>query len=162
MDMKRSMLRESGIRMKTLAVICMLAAAAQAQDRHDWQSIGQLRSGDPIRLSLKTGPVDGPFQSWTPQDVTAGTMTARKDDVLKIERFGAGHRAKHAAIGAAIGFGAGFGVGAGVSGCGGGQLGPCISRGAGGALGGGVGAILGAAIGALLPGHRRELIYSSQ
>ncbi len=148
--------------MKTLVVICMLGAAALAQDRHDWQSLGQLRTGDRVRLSLKSGPVDGPFQSWTPQSVTAGTVTAKKDDVLKIERIGGSHRGKHAAIGAAIGFGAGFGVGAAVSGCDRGSLGPCISRGAGGAIVGGVGAILGAGIGALLPRHSRELIYASR
>jgi len=69
-----------------------------------------LQTGDRIRLSLKTGPVEGTFQSWTPQQVTAGTVTARREDVLKIERYrqGGWGRGKTAAVGAAIGLGVGF------------------------------------------------------
>ena len=70
-----------------LVLLCGLGTVAAGQDRHDWQSLTQLQSGDRIRLALKTGPVTGAFQSWTPQQVTAGTVTARRHDVLKIERY---------------------------------------------------------------------------
>jgi hypothetical protein len=148
---------------RKLLLLCALTAAAHAQDRRDWQSLAKLQTGDSIRLSLKTGPVDATFQSWTPQQITAGTITARREDVLRIERYRhSGSRAKHAAIGAAIGFGGGFAIGAGVTGCRQGQFGPCISRGEGGAIAGAVGAVIGAGIGALLPNRSRELIYSSR
>jgi hypothetical protein len=110
----------------TLVLLSALGTVAAGQDRRDWQSVAQLRAGDRIRLSLKTGPVEGAFQNWTAQQVTAGTVTARREDVFKIERYrqsGWG-RGKRAAVGALIGFGGGFAVGAGVGGCRGGQLGP--------------------------------------
>ena len=145
----------------TLAAICLLASAVHGQDRHDWQSLAQLHAGDRIRLSLKTEPVEGVFQSWTPQQVTAGTVTAKREDVLQIERYrqGAWGRGKSAAVGALVGFGGGFTIGAAAGGCHTGEFGPCFSRGAlGGALGA-AGAVIGAGIGALLPRHTRELIY---
>jgi hypothetical protein len=146
-----------------LLLLCALVAPAHAQDRHDWQSLAKLQAGDSIRLTLKTGPVDGTFQSWTPQQVTAGSITAKREDVLKIERNRpGGTRAKHAAIGALIGFGGGFAIGAGVTGWHAGQFGPCVSRGEGDAIAGAVGAVIGAGIGALLPHHARELIYTSR
>ena len=146
-----------------VALISALGSAAHGQDRHDWQSLGQLQAGDKIRLSLKTGPVTGVFQNWTPQQVTAGTATAQKEDVVKIERYRqGGGRGKRAAIGAVIGFGGGFAIGAGITGCHQGEIGPCVSRGVGGAAAGGAGAVIGAAIGALLPGHNKELIYSAK
>jgi hypothetical protein len=143
-------------------VICALAAAAQGRDRHDWeQSNSRLQPGDQILLSLKTGPVTGSFQNLTPQAVTVGTVTAKRDDVIKIERYRQGRsRSKHAAIGALIGGGAGFGIGASLSLCGG--LGPCISRPEAGAVAGGAGVVIGGLIGALLPVHTKELIYSAR
>jgi hypothetical protein len=144
--------------MRLLLLICVLGTAV-GQNRDDWQSVARLQPGDRIRLSLKTGPVEGPFQNWTPQQVTAGTVTARKEDVLKIERYRPHSRGKAAAIGALIGFGGGFAVGAGAFGCNHTQFGPCISRGAGGAILGGVGAIIGAGIGAMLPRPSRDVIY---
>ena len=101
-----------------LALLSAPPAAIDAQDRHDWQSLAQLQAGDRIRLSLKTGPVTGVFQTWTPEQVTAGTVIAKKDDVLKIERYrsGGSGRGKKAAIGALIGFGGGFAIGAGATG----------------------------------------------
>jgi hypothetical protein len=143
--------------------LCAIGPVIEAQDRHDWQSLAQLQPGDKVRLSLKTGPVTGVFRAWTPEQVTAGTVTARKEDVLKVQRYGRGGsgRGKHAAIGALIGFGGGFAIGAGVTGgCHQGQFGPCISRGAGGAIVGAAGAVIGAGIGALLPHHDRDVIYS--
>jgi|SRR5580692_7950041 hypothetical protein len=144
-----------------LAAVCSVAAL-HAQDRHDWQSLAQLKPGDNIRLSLKTGPVTGAFRAWTPDQVTAGTVTARKEDVVKIERYSPGTwgRGKSAAVGALIGFGAGFGIGAGLTGCDHTQIGPCISRAGGGAIAGAAGAIIGAGIGALIPHHTKDLIYS--
>jgi hypothetical protein len=61
-----------------MTVMCAVGTAAEGQDRRDWQSLAQLQAGDRIRLSLKTGPVTGAFQNWTPQQVTAGTVTAKK------------------------------------------------------------------------------------
>jgi hypothetical protein len=161
------------MRFLTLVLICALGTAAQGQDRHDWQSLAQLRAGDRIRLSLRTGPVTAAFQSWTPQQVTAGTVTARREDVLKIERYrpGGWGRGKTAAVGAVIGLGVGFGggfaIGAAVGGhCNQGGFGPCFSRGTTGAiiggLGAGIGIVSGAVIGALLPRHSKELIYSAK
>src|SRR5579863_5173882 len=48
----------------TLALLCALGTA-EARDRHDWQSLALLKAGDRIYLSLKSGPVEGTFQSWT-------------------------------------------------------------------------------------------------
>jgi hypothetical protein len=148
----------------TLAAICLLASAAHGQDRHDWQSLAQLRAGDRVRLSLKTEPVEGVFQSWTPQQVTAGTVTAKREDVLRIERYrqGAWGRGKSAAVGALIGLGGGFAIGAAGGGCHPGEFGPCFTRVEVGAVLGTVGALLGAGIGALLPRHTRDVIYSAK
>jgi hypothetical protein len=150
----------------TLALLCAVGTAAQAQDRSDWQSLVQLHPGDKVRLTVKSGSSEGAFQSWTPQEVTVGAVTAKKEDVLKIELYGQGHglgRGKHALIGALIGFGAGFGIGAAVRGnCQAGHsIGPCPSREELGAVAGGVGALLGAGIGALIPAHAqtRQLVY---
>lgn len=146
-----------------LMIACVLAAAAHAQDRHDWQSVSQLQAGDHVRLSLKTGHDNGAFHSWTAQDVAVGTVTARREDVLKIERYGhGGSRAKHTAVGALIGFGGGFAIGAGLTGCPSGSLGPCVTRPEGGAIVGGFGAVIGALVGAILPTHSKELIYSAK
>jgi hypothetical protein len=145
-------------------LICALGTAAEAQDRRDWQSLAQLHTGDRIRLSLKTGPVDAVFQTWTPQEVTAGTVTAKREDVLKIERYrqGGSGRGKTVAIGALIGFGGGFAIGAAAGGCHSGQFGPCFGRGTLGAAIGGAGAVVGAAVGALLPRSTKDLIYSAK
>jgi hypothetical protein len=154
-----------------LVLICALGTAAAGQDRHDWQSLAQLQAGDRIRLFLKTGPVTDAFQSWTPQQVTAGAVTARREDVLKIERYrpGGWGRGKTAAVGAVIGLGVGFGggfaVGAATGGCRSGEF-LCFSRGTSGAIiggiGGAIGLVTGAAIGALFPRHPKELIYSAK
>ena len=140
-----------------------IAAAAGAQDRRDWQSLAQLQAGDKVRLTTKTGktgPVDGSFLSWTAQQVTAGNVTARREDVVKIERYRAGGlgRGKHAVIGAVIGFGGGAAIGAAVGGCHQGQF--CfVGRGTVAAAFGGVGLLLGAGVGALIPTHHKDLIY---
>jgi len=144
-----------------LWLLCALAAAAHGQDRHDWQSVSRLHAGDRVRVVLKTGPVEGEFRSWTPRDATVGTVTAKREDVHKIERYRhGGSRAKHAAFGALIGFGGGFAIGASVNLCVG--LGPCISRPEGGAVVGGAGAVIGALVGAILPTHSKEVIYSAK
>jgi hypothetical protein len=145
-----------------LWLLCALAAAAaQGQDWHDWKSLSRLHPGDHVRVVLKTGPVEGDFQNWTPQDATIGTATAKREDVIKVERYRhGGSRAKHAAFGALIGFGGGFAIGASVNLCVG--LGPCIPRPEGGAVVGGAGAVIGAVVGAILPVHSKELIYSAR
>ena len=150
----------------TLTLFCALATVAAGQDRHDWQSVAGLQAGDRIRLTLKAGkagPVEGVFGNWTPQEVTAGTVTARREDVVKIERYrkGGWGRARNAALGAAIGFGGGAAIGAAVGGCRQGQL--CIvGRGTVAAAVGGVGLVVGAGIGALIPGRHKDLIYSAK
>ena len=115
-------------------------------------------------MALTTGPVSGLFKTCTPETLTAGTVTAKKEDVLKVERYGDGGwgRGKMAAAGALIGFGGGFGIGAALGGCHQNQLGPCLSRGEVGALGGALGAVIGAGIGAMIPRHSKELIYSAK
>jgi hypothetical protein len=144
-------------------ILLYALTTAQGQDRHDWQSLARLNSGDQVRMVLKTGPVSGTFQSWTGEALTVGTVTARREDVLKIERYRhSGSRGKHAAIGALIGFGGGFAIGAGVTGDCKGSIGPCIPRHTGGLLAGGAGAVIGAVVGACLPAHRKELIYSAR
>jgi len=149
----------------TLALLCALGTA-EARDRHDWQSLALLKAGDRIYLSLKSGPVEGTFQSWTVDGLTAGKATAKKEDVLKVQRYREGGmgRGKHAAIGALIGFGTGFAIGAAAD--------PSchpneylcfhISRGVSGAIVGGAGAAAGAVIGVLVPRHSKELIYSAK
>jgi hypothetical protein len=160
-------MKDTGLRSFLMPLLlCVLGAAAAGQDRRDWQSLAQLQAGDRIRLSLKTGPVTGAFQNWTPQQVTAGKVTAKKEDVLTLERFrqGGGGRGKHAAIGALIGFGGGFAIGTIADpNCHSGQL-LCIgiSRGVAGAAVGVAGAVIGAGIGALLPRHNTDLIYSAK
>jgi hypothetical protein len=146
-----------------LMLLSALVAAAHGQDRHDWQSLSQLHAGDSIRLSSKTGRMDGLFQNWTPQELTVGTVTTRREDVLKIEQYRhGGARAKHIGIGALIGFGGGFAIGASVGDCHGPSLGPCFTRSEGGALVAGAGAVLGALVGAILPARSKELIYSTR
>ena len=139
-----------------LWLLCALVPAADGQDRHDWQSLARLQPGDRVGVSLNAGPVTDTFQSGTPQDLTVGTVTARRDDVLKIERYRhGGSRAMHTAIGALIGFGGGFAIGAAGTPC------YCTTTQAG-AVVGGAGAVIGGVIGVLLPTHSKEVIYSSR
>ena len=151
----------------TLALVCLLGKSAQAANWNDWQLLARLQAGDLVRLSLKTGRVDGVFQSWTPEQVTVGTITAKREDVRKIERYrpGAWSRGKTAAVGALAGFGSGFVIGAALGpsarGCTGWSL-FCMDRGTSSVLIGGTFAIIGAGVGALLPSHTRELIYSAR
>lgn len=108
-------------------------------------------------MHLKTGAVSGTLQDWTPEGVTVGTVTTRREDVLKIERYRRGmSRAKRAAFAAAIGFGAGFAAGASVP-----QYAARVTRPQGGAIIGGAGAAIGAAIFLLIP-DSKEIIYSTR
>ncbi len=146
----------------TLIVFLATVTAVAAQDRHSWDSLSQLKPGDKVRLSLtRRRPVTGEFQSWTQEQVTVGTVSAKKEDVLKVERYrlGGWGRGKTAAAGAAIGFGGGFAVGAALGGCSKNKFGPCISRGEFGAIVAGIGAVVGALIGAALPHHSKDVIY---
>jgi hypothetical protein len=138
-----------------LMVLGAFVAPAQGQDRHDWKSVSRLHVGDRVRAVLKTGPVEGEFQNWTPQDATIGTVTAKREDVIKVVRYRhGGSRATHAAFGAMIGFAGGFA---------GGATHPLFNTPAQqGAIVGGVGAAVGAIIGALLPIHSSEVIYSAR
>jgi hypothetical protein len=143
-----------------LGLLCAVGTA-QGQDRSDWQSLAQLHAGDKVRITVKSGSSEGVFQSWTPQQVTVGAVSAKKEDVLKIELYsqhGGMGRGEKALIGAVIGFGGGFAIGAGIEGC---HSPGCVGRGEGGAVAGGVGAAIGALIGAALPAHRqtRHVVY---
>ncbi len=145
----------------------MPANFASAQDTHNWDSVGRLRPGDQVRISLTApGRVEGQFQRWTPEEILVSDVSHKRQEVLRLERYRSGgwSRGKRAAVGALIGFGGGFAIGAAVgSNCGQGWgLGPCYSRGAFGAGMGGTGALVGAVIGAALPNHRRELIYTAK
>jgi hypothetical protein len=140
---------------------CALSVTVYGQDRHDWQSLARLQAGDRVRVSLKTGPADGEFQSWTPRDLKVGTIMAKREDVLKIVRYRhGGSRDKHSGVGTLIGFGGGFAIGASVPWCVG--LGPCGRRPGWGVIVGGAGAAIGALVGASLPTHSKEVIYSSR
>jgi hypothetical protein len=132
-----------------------LVVPTWGQDRHDWQSLARLQAGDRVRVVLKTGPVEGEFRNWTPQEATFGTVPAKREDVIKIERYRhGGSRAKHAAFGAMIGFAGGFA---------GGATHPFFNTPAQmGAMVGGAGAAIGAIIRVLLPTHSKELIYSAR
>jgi hypothetical protein len=144
-------------RLLMLALLCTVQTTAQAQDRSDWQSLAALHAGDKVRLTVKSGSSEGVFQSWTPEQVTVGAVTARKEDLLKVEQYRKGGglgRGKKALIGALIGFGRGFAIGVGVEGC---NSPGCVGRGEGGPVAGAVGALIGAGIGAALPAHRRTL-----
>ncbi len=70
--------------------------------------------------------------------MTVGTVSAKKEEVLKVERYqqGGWGRGKTAAVGAAIGFGGGFAIGAAVGGNCQHAIGPCYSRGYVGAFAG--------------------------
>lgn len=115
-------------------------------------------------MSLKSGPVEGAFESWTADELSAGAASAKKADVLKVQRYRQGGmgRGKHAAIGALIGFGAGFAIGAAADpSCHPNEF-LClhISRGVSGAVVGVAGAAVGAVIGVLVPRRTKDLIYS--
>ena len=148
----------------SIAFALVFATAVTAQDRRDWGNLAQVQPGDKVTLSISNHPpVTGAFQGWAPDKVSVASVSANKQDVLKIElwRKGGG-RGKHALIGALIGFGAGFAGGAASGGNCEHQFGPCFSRPAlGGAFGTG-GAAVGALVGAVLPGHHKELIYAAK
>jgi hypothetical protein len=99
-----------------LRLICplllLLPALTFAEDRSTWQNLTQLQAGDTVRLSLKSrGAVTGTYHEWTPEQVTVGSTTAKREDVTKLERYrkGAWGRGKTAGMGALIGGGAGAG-----------------------------------------------------
>jgi hypothetical protein len=147
----------------TSVLLFIAGLTGSAQIAQNWDSLGTLRPGDQVRVSLKaSAPVNGEFQNFTPQQVRVGAVTAPKQDVIRVDRYtNKGGQGKRAAIGALIGFGGGFATGAAVGGCSHGQFGPCISRGEMGVIFGGMGALVGATVGALLPHRSKELIYSA-
>jgi hypothetical protein len=148
-----------------LAILILFATQIHAQSR-DWQALSQIKDGEKIKVSRKQGAsVTGSFKAWTPEQVTIGSTTTPRSDVVKVERYrNAGlSRRKKALLGAGIGAGAGFGIGAALGGgCRPQEYGPCFARGETGAAGGGGGAIIGAIIGALLPHHGAEVIYAAR
>jgi hypothetical protein len=145
--------------MATLAI-----PACMAQNRSDWQALSALPPGAKVRLSLKSRPkvTDG-FQAVTEEQVTVGSVVARREDVLKLERFRTGvwSRGKTAAVGAAIGGGAGTVIGVAAGGCRTGDF-ICVTRGQAGAILGITGAIIGAVIGVAVPHHRTDVVYAAR
>jgi hypothetical protein len=153
------------MRLCVTAVLLFIAGlTGSAQIAQNWDSLGTLHPGDQVRVSLKaSAPVNGEFQSFTPQQVRVGAVTAAKQEVIRVDRYtNKGGQGKRAAIGALIGFGGGFATGVAISGCShSGWGGPCFPRGEVGAVVGGLGALVGATVGALLPHRSKELIYSA-
>lgn len=147
-----------------ILLLCLMAVACAGQSTNDWQSLAKLQPGDNVRVTSKTGATEGAFRTWTLQDVTVGTVTARKEDVVKVvlRRPSGSGRGKHALIGGLIGFGGGFAFGAAIGGCSQQQIGFCIGRGTAGAVAGTGGAAIGAIIGALIPRHNTVLIYAAK
>lgn len=145
-----------------LTLTILLTSSAAAQDYRNWDSLGRLKPGDRVRITLERhGPVTAEFRSFTADELTAGALAARKPDVVAVERYRGGRwsRGKRAAVAAAISFGGGFAVGAAAGGCSRDEW-FCIGRGPSGLILGGVGAVLGGAVGALLPNRSTETIYS--
>jgi hypothetical protein len=145
--------------------LLLIASLTFAQDRSSWQALSQLQTGDQVKLSLKShGDVTGPFQTWTPEQVTVGSTTAKREDVAKLERYGKGGwgRGKKALVGALIGGGAGAAIGIAAGGCSDHGFGPCFTRAQTGAAAGAAGAVMGTIVGALLPHHRTNVIYAAR
>ena len=69
-------------------ILLLSVMACSAQDTGNWQRLAQLQPGDQVRLSWKAhGHVTGPFQTWTPEQVTVGSTAAKREDVAKLERY---------------------------------------------------------------------------
>jgi hypothetical protein len=63
--------------MTRCAILLMFTLLLSAQNRAVWQNLSQLQTGDRVKLSVKgRDPVTGPFQAWTPEQVTVGSTTA--------------------------------------------------------------------------------------
>lgn len=146
--------------------LVLFAAVLSAQDRSDWQAVSQLHIGDQVKLSLKgQASVTGPFQTWTPEQITVGAATANRQDVARVERIrpGAWSRGKTALVGAGIGGATGIVFGAVSGGCNNQGFAPCpVTRGQVTAVIGVIGALLGAGVGAVLPHHRTDLLYRAK
>lgn len=113
----------------SIAVLLATATVSRAQDQHDWDSIGQLKTGDQVHVSL-TGrsPITGTFENWSPSQVTVAHVSLNKQDVLQVQRYrrkGEWSRGKRTALGALIGFGSGFALGTAIIDCG--QGGPTFA-----------------------------------
>jgi hypothetical protein len=148
-----------------LAFAAFLAVpVCAAQDRSDWQSVAKVQPGTKVRLSLKSHQtVTDDFKGSTAEQVTVGTVIARREDVRKLERYRSGGwgRGKTAAIGALIGGGAGAAIGVAGGGCHTGEF-ICFSRGTLGGVLGAVGALIGAGVGALIPPRRTDVVYAAR
>lgn len=145
----------------SLAVL--MASTCVAQDRSDWQAIAAVPQGTQVRLSMKSREkVTDSFRGFTPEQVTVGSVVAKREDVLKLERFRTGgwSRGKTAAVGALIGGGAGAAIGV-AGGCTRGTF-LCLSRGTLGGVLGAAGAIVGAVIGVAVPHRRTDVVYAAR
>ena len=133
-------------------------AAAYLDPNYDWVvPMARLRPG--VTAQQAQAALTGPFQEWNAEEIILGTVAAKRQNVLKVERFRSGGRRRRAAFGAIIGFGVGFALG--MAGDCSSTLGPCFQGPGVGAILGGMAAVIGGATGALLPGRRKELIYRS-
>jgi hypothetical protein len=146
----------------SLAVL--MASTCAAQDGSAWQAIAGVPPGTKVRLSLKSHErVTDTLRGSTAEQVTVGNVVAKREDVLKLERFRTGgwSRGKTAAVGALIGGGAGAAIGVASDTCHRGDI-ICIPRAAVGGVLGAAGAIVGAVIGALVPHHRTDVVYEAR
>ena len=143
------------------AVFLLFPACLFGQQVSDWQSLSRLQPGDQVKVSLKSGAkVKGEFRSWSADGVTVGSGNASRLDVIRLDRYRKGGRAKRVVIASLIGAAGGGALGAGVGGCAPVGFGPCFSRAQTGAVGAGAGFVLGAIIGAVIPGHKTEVIFA--
>jgi hypothetical protein len=72
----------------SLPFFIAVSSKLMAGDAHNRDSLGELKTGDHIRLALdKKTPVSGEFLSWTPESITVGNSSERGEDVVKVERF---------------------------------------------------------------------------
>ncbi len=85
----------------SFVLLLALATTVWAEDTHSWDSLGQLKTGDHVRLSLvKRPPLGGEFVNWTPELITVGSTTAKREEVVEIERYqpGGWSRGKRAVL----------------------------------------------------------------
>ncbi|HCC57478.1 MAG TPA: hypothetical protein DEQ47_09475 [Solibacterales bacterium] len=147
-----------------LVLAVLLTSSAAAQDHRDWNALARLKPGEKVHITRNNqSPVNANFRSFNADELATETLTARKPDVVAVERYrqGAWSRGTRAGVFAAVGFGGGFALGAAAGGCSsGGIISICPGRGRSGLIAGGAGALVGGAIGALWPNHSMEAIYN--
>lgn len=142
----------------------LVAGPLSGSDDGDWARVQAMRRGEPVGV-VRTDHtrLDGRFASASGETIELigpGTVTIRREDVVRIYRPGSS-RKKRMWIGAAVGLAAGAAVAAGVAGGSNGEGpfgGPAGGAAAVGAVAGGAG--IGFAVGSLGGGY--QTIYRKQ